>query len=260
MVFAFVRWKNIDLDSVRWINIDLGQVLTGSSGSERCVRPLLVVYHMAQPALPDFQPTWNRESVVLCPEPEDSKWPRVMDSSSGAGASQILKESSMRVIGLDPGLTRVGFGVIEGTPGRKPVLVTCGVIRTSANHGLGNRLLELYEDLDSLLEKHQPEEAGVEKIFFNINVRTAIQTAHARGVLLLALSRRGIAIHEYTPQAIKMAVLGYGKATKLQVQEMVSRTLSLEGLLKPPDTADAVAAALCHFYTLPHPKGRPRSA
>lgn len=153
------------------------------------------------------------------------------------------------MLGIDPGLATIGFGVVEGSHRLKVELVSCGVIRTQAGVDLPTRLLEVHQDITALIAKFNPEAAAVEQIFFNKNVQTAIAVAQTRGVILLALAQGGLPVAHYTPQAIKMAVIGYGKSTKQQVQQMVTRILKLPAPPRPDDAADAVATALCHFYT-----------
>lgn len=155
----------------------------------------------------------------------------------------------MRVLGIDPGLATIGFGIIEGPHRLKVDLVSCGVIRTKAGVELHQRLLEVHQDVTALIAKFSPEAAAVEQIFFNKNVQTAIAVAQTRGVILLACAQAGLPIAHYTPQAIKMSVIGYGKSTKHQVQQMVTRILKLPSPPRPDDAADAVAAALCYFYS-----------
>jgi crossover junction endodeoxyribonuclease RuvC len=153
----------------------------------------------------------------------------------------------MKILGIDPGSGIIGFGVIE--KGRHNVLVDAGVIRTTIGDDTASRLVELYEGLKELIAELKPDVAAVEKLFFAQNVTTAMTVAQARGVILLALAQSGVAVHEYTPLQIKMAMTGYGRATKAQIQEMVRVQLRLKSRPKPDDAADALAVALTHAAT-----------
>jgi crossover junction endodeoxyribonuclease RuvC len=155
----------------------------------------------------------------------------------------------MRILGLDPGIATIGYGVIEGDPPAGLVLVTCGCIRTDPSGTAGERLAEAYRDVVQIIAVHRPGLAAVESLFFNRNVSTAIGVGQTRGVLLLALVQAGVPVAEYTPLAVKSAVVGYGRATKSQVQAMVARILRLASPPRPDDAADALAVALCHRFT-----------
>ncbi|HYW49530.1 MAG TPA: crossover junction endodeoxyribonuclease RuvC [Gemmatimonadaceae bacterium] len=155
----------------------------------------------------------------------------------------------MLVLGLDPGTAVTGFGVVRGEGANNAVLVECGVFRTSPKHALADRLVELYDGVTELIERHRPEALSVESIFYARNVRTTITLGHARGVLLLAGARAGIPIHEYPPAEIKKAITGTGAATKEQVQYMVKTLLRLKTVPSPNDAADGVAAALTCILT-----------
>ncbi len=151
----------------------------------------------------------------------------------------------MRILGIDPGLAIVGWGVIDSEGGRfKPV--GYGSLRTPAHTDIGMRLQMIYADMKALIAEYHPHEISVEELFFNQNRTTGIAVAEARGVVLLAAAQCGIPVFEYTPMQIKQAVVGYGKAEKKQVIAMVTTMLRLKEAPKPDDTADAVAAALCH--------------
>ncbi|MDQ2973303.1 MAG: crossover junction endodeoxyribonuclease RuvC [bacterium] len=151
----------------------------------------------------------------------------------------------MRILGIDPGSGIIGFGLIELTKGR-PKLVDAGVIRTTIGEDPALRLKDLYESLSELIAEFKPDEASVESLFFAQNVTTAMAVSQARGVILLCLAQAEIVIYEYTPLQIKMAMTGYGRATKSQIQEMVRVQLNLKTKPKPDDCADALAAALTH--------------
>ena len=151
----------------------------------------------------------------------------------------------MRILGLDPGIATVGFGVVDTEKNRQK-LVTCGVITTPAHTPLTSRLDQIYTDLEELIKTYQPDVMAVEELFFNTNITTGISVAQGRGVVLLCAFRSGLRIYEYTPLQVKQAVVGYGRAEKKQVMEMVRRILGLPAAPKPDDAADAVALALCH--------------
>lgn len=151
----------------------------------------------------------------------------------------------MRILGIDPGVATVGFGVIDSERGKQS-FVRCGVITTPANTPLSSRLDRIYSDLGELISAFNPDAAAVEELFFNTNITTGISVAEGRGVILLACFHAGLPIYEYTPLQVKQAVVGYGRAEKRQVIDMVKRILCLSSAPKPDDAADAVAIALCH--------------
>lgn len=151
----------------------------------------------------------------------------------------------MRILGIDPGIATIGFGVIEHT-GKADKLINCGVITTPAHTSLSSRLEQIYDDVTQLLELFKPDVVSIEELFFNTNITTGIAVAHGRGVILLACRKAGVRVYEYTPLQVKQAVVGYGRAEKRQVMEMVRRICALPAPPKPDDAADAVALALCH--------------
>lgn len=155
----------------------------------------------------------------------------------------------MRILGIDPGTGILGFGVIDVTKG-KTQLVDAGVIRTPVHEDDAVRLLTIYEELTDIIAANKPTIMSVEKLFFARNVTTAMTVSQARGVVLLCGKQAGMEIFEYTPMQIKMAVTGYGKAEKKQIQEMVRVILGLDTVPKPDDCADAIAAALTHANTM----------
>lgn len=155
----------------------------------------------------------------------------------------------MRIIGIDPGTGILGFGIIEVTKG-KPVLIDGGVIRTPVKEDDAVRLLTIYEELTDIIADTKPDEMAVEKLFFSQNVTTAMTVSQARGIVLLTAMQAGIKISEYTPQQIKQALTGYGKADKKQIQEMVRVILNLKEVPKPDDCADAIACAITHSMTM----------
>ena len=151
----------------------------------------------------------------------------------------------MRILGIDPGVAIVGFGVIEAEHSRQS-LVRCGVITTPAHTQLSSRLNSIYNDLRELIDTFKPDAIAIEELFFNTNITTGIAVAQARGVILLACYQSGIPVFEYTPLQVKQAVVGYGRAEKKQVMDMVKRILRLQDVPRPDDAADAVAIAICH--------------
>lgn len=154
----------------------------------------------------------------------------------------------MLIMGIDPGLAIVGFGFVEKT-GSKLIPVQYGCIQTQAHTDSAVRLLEIYTSLGQLIDKYKPDAVAVEQLFFNRNVTTAMAVSQARGVILLVAAQRGLQIGEYTPLQVKQAIVGYGKAEKRQVQEMVRILLHLQVVPKPDDVADALAVAICHAHS-----------
>ena len=151
----------------------------------------------------------------------------------------------MRVLGIDPGYATVGFGLIDVQHGQYRML-NYGAVTTPPGIPFPRRLSILFDDMTQLLAQVQPEAVAVEELFFGHNITTGIDVAHGRGVILLAIERAGIPMFEYTPAQVKQAVVGYGKATKLQVMDMTKRLLYLQNTPRPDDAADALALALCH--------------
>ena len=151
----------------------------------------------------------------------------------------------MRILGIDPGYGITGFGVIESERGQSQLL-HCGAITTPAGMDFPARLEIIYEDMRKLLDKVKPDAVAIEELFFGQNVTTGIGVAQSRGVILLAIRQADVPIFQYKPMQVKQAVVGYGNATKHQVQDMTKRLLRLEKMPKPDDAADAIAIALCH--------------
>ena len=151
----------------------------------------------------------------------------------------------MRIIGIDPGLAIVGFGIIDKI-GSRLTPKQYGCIKTEAHTKEPLRLKQIYDAVTTLLKQYQPEVMGIEKLYFNRNVTTAFSVGQARGVILLAAEEAGIPVYEYTPLQVKQAIVGYGQAEKKQIQEMVRIFLSLREIPKPDDVADALAVAVCH--------------
>jgi crossover junction endodeoxyribonuclease RuvC len=154
----------------------------------------------------------------------------------------------VRVLGIDPGIAIVGFGFIDKI-GSKLVPVQYGSIQTEAHKDPAIRLKEVYDATKQLIDKYKPDSMAIEKLFFNRNVTTAFTVGQARGVMILAGVQAGLPIAEYTPLQVKQAVVGYGKAEKHQVQEMVKIFLKLSAVPKPDDVADALAVAICHAHS-----------
>ncbi len=150
------------------------------------------------------------------------------------------------MIGIDPGTSATGYGVVRRTGGRLSLL-ECGVIRTTAKAPLPLRIREIHDELDEVLGRFEPDAVSIEAVFQGKNVRSALVLGHARGAILLGAALREIPIHEYSPREIKKAVVGTGGATKDQVGFMVQEHLRLREPPRPSDAADGVAAALCHF-------------
>jgi len=151
----------------------------------------------------------------------------------------------MRVLGIDCGTERTGFGVVA-SDGRRHELLHHGVIRTSPRFGLERRLMEIAAGLRECIEIHKPEMAAVEEVFFAVNVKTALKLSHVRGVALLVIAEAGVQLAEYSPLEVKTSVVGYGRAEKQQVKMMVARLLSLKEEIPSEDACDALAIAICH--------------
>lgn len=155
----------------------------------------------------------------------------------------------MIILGIDPGLATLGYGVIEKDERGNCRALDCGVVTTPKEEGLPVRLAMLEEGLSKILDKFSPEAVAMEELFFSKNITTGIAVAHARGVALLTCVKRCGRLYEYTPMQIKQALTGYGRADKKQMQAVVASLLKLKSVPKPDDAADALAIALCHAYT-----------
>ena len=151
----------------------------------------------------------------------------------------------MRILGIDPGIAIVGFGLIESEPGRTKML-QYGAITTEAGLPLAKRLYQIGCDLEELITQLKPDVISVEELFFSNNITTGIAVAHGRGVILYTAEKLGVPLYEYTPMQVKQAVVGYGLAEKKQVMDMVRRLLKLKAVPRPDDAADALALAICH--------------
>jgi crossover junction endodeoxyribonuclease RuvC len=155
----------------------------------------------------------------------------------------------MRVLGIDCGGEYTGYGVVEMGGAGELVCLTCGAIRLSPREPLARRLARIYEELGTLIGKHQPDEVAIEGIFYALNVKSALKLGQVRGVAMLAAAAAGLEVAEYSPLTIKSSVVGYGRAEKEQVQHMVTRLLRLAEPPEPMDASDALAIAICHLHT-----------
>ena len=160
-----------------------------------------------------------------------------------------MTEGAELVLGIDPGTARTGYGLLEHAPSGELRLVAYGVIETVPDRPMAQRLLQLETELDRILREHPPAGAGVEKLYFDRNVSTALTVGQARGVVLLTLARHAVEVEEYTPMEVKQAVAGHGAADKKQMQSMVRLLLNLDEEPRPDDAADALAVAICHAHT-----------
>lgn len=174
---------------------------------------------------------------MLCPHSESSyKLPR--------GIIDLMK-----ILGIDPGFAIVGYGIID-YDGKKLTPIEYGAITTPAGQVISARLKTIYDETVKIIQQHRPDAVSIEELFFNTNVTTAIKVGQARGVLILAAENHNIPNFEYTPLQVKQAVVGYGRAEKKQVQQMVKLLLNLTQIPKPDDTADALAVAICHAHSI----------
>lgn len=153
----------------------------------------------------------------------------------------------MRILGIDPGYAIIGYGAVDTKTMKSEAY---GVIRTEAGIPIEERLAEIYDNMCELLRMFRPDHVAIEKLYFNTNEKTAINVSQARGVIVLACVKSGVKVYEYTPLQVKMSVVGYGRAEKLQVQDMTKRLLGLAKIPKPDDAADALAIALCHANSI----------
>lgn len=154
----------------------------------------------------------------------------------------------MRILGIDPGFAITGYSIIDYI-GNKFKLVTSGAILTEAHTSFPLRLEKIYNDLEQIITEFKPDAMAIEELFFNNNAKTAINVAQARGVILVVAKLKGVPIYEYTPLQVKQAVVGYGRADKIQVQRMVKMILNEENLPKLDDTTDSMAMAICHAHS-----------
>ena len=151
----------------------------------------------------------------------------------------------LRVLGIDPGTAILGYGLV-GHDGREYESLEHGVVRTAATDQLADRLVQIHTELHALINRLEPDHIAVEELFFSRNAKTAFAVGHARGVILLTVSERGLPLYEYTPMQVKQALVGYGAADKTQIQTFLKLLLHLEEIPKPDDAADALAVAICH--------------
>jgi crossover junction endodeoxyribonuclease RuvC len=154
----------------------------------------------------------------------------------------------MRVFGIDPGSDRTGYGCVD-SDGRRHRLVKCGTVRTGPAAAFPDQLRIIYRELSSLLAEYRPECVAIENIFHALNARSALKLGHARGVAMLAAIEAGVTVVEYTPAEIKRAIVGYGRAEKPQVAQMVKLLLGLDAIPRSHDATDALAVAICHLHT-----------
>src|SRR5215475_13995642 len=213
---------------------------------------------MAVPAEPARQPGPARPGRACAYRAEVTLW-RHAGAGAGTGGALAGKVATeqvfataggdrMRVLGVDPGLTRCGVGVIDGAPGRPLTMAAAGVIMTPAGHDVARRLLALEAGLEEWLDTHQPDAVAVERVFSQHNVRTVMGTAQAGAVAIVCAARRGLPVALHTPSEVKAAVTGSGRAGKDQVTAMVMRLLRMDAPPRPADTADALALAICHLW------------
>jgi crossover junction endodeoxyribonuclease RuvC len=160
----------------------------------------------------------------------------------------VIEGAAVRVMGVDPGLTRCGVGVVEGAPGTRLRLVDVSVVRTAPGDDIAHRLLGIETGIEALVEELRPDAVAVERVFAQHNVRTVMGTAQAAGIALLVAARRGLPVALHTPSEAKAAVTGNGRADKAQVIRMVTRLLALDAAPRPADAADALALAICHVW------------
>ncbi len=188
--------------------------------------------------------------VYYCRLPKRS---RIREAGRRAGPAKATeterKAKAMKILGIDPGYAILGYGIIEKTGNRfRPIHY--GAVTTPKEMPMDSRLEHLYDSLREIIDEYRPDAASIEELFFNNNAKTAIYVGQARGVAILACVKARIQIAEYTPTQIKQALVGYGRADKQQVQYMVRTVLNLPEVPRPDDTADALAAAICHGHSV----------
>lgn len=155
----------------------------------------------------------------------------------------------MRVLGIDCGTEYTGYGVVELLEDDTLRCLCCGAVKASPRHSMSVRLNTIFHEIDQIIQQHRPDNVAIEDVFYAVNVKSALKLGQVRGVAMLAASRAGLDVAEYSPLSIKSAVVGYGRAEKGQVQHMVARLLDLAEIPEPPDAADALAIAICHVHT-----------
>jgi len=166
----------------------------------------------------------------------------------------------MKILGIDPGLDRTGWAVLESAPSKSPRLLASGLIHTEKGVLLEKRLAEIYDALGDVIRGNNPDEVAIEEVFFSKRAETQANTTHARGVILLACEKLSLKISSYNPKTIKKAVSGNGSAEKSQIQRIVQMTLNLKEIPRPDDIADAMAAAICHVRVAPFKAALARAA
>ncbi len=169
-------------------------------------------------------------------------------------------DGAVRVLGVDPGLTRCGLGVVDGLPSRRSTMVAVGVARSDPALDVDQRLLAIEAQLEEWLERHAPDTVAIERVFAQHNVRTVMGTAQVAGIAMVAAARRRIPVALHTPSEVKAAVTGNGRADKAQVATMVTRLLGLDEAPRPADAADALALAICHLWRPAGALGAPQRA
>ncbi len=153
----------------------------------------------------------------------------------------------MRILGIDPGYATIGYGIVEYDNFHFKT-IAYGAVKTTPDKAFCDRICDIYDDINTIINKYRPDCVSIEKLYFNTNTTTAIDVAQARGVILLAVRKTGIEIYEYTPLQVKQSITGYGRAQKHQMMEMVKNLLQLKSIPRPDDTADALALAICHGH------------
>lgn len=172
-----------------------------------------------------------------------------MNSNPQRCETEVTLQTIMRVLGIDCGTEYTGYGVVELCPDDHLLCITCGAIKVSSREPMPARLSRISTRLEELIAEHQPDRVAIEDVFYAVNVKSALKLGQVRGVAMLAAASAGLEVAEYAPLSIKSAVVGYGKAEKHQVQQMVARLLNLEEIPEPADAADALAIAICHLHT-----------
>ncbi len=188
---------------------------------------------------------------MFAPSPRLRSVKNLERSSGQLAPVKTSGSSSITVLGIDPGLTRCGYAVLQVQGNTDVSLTSLGVLRTKPEDELPARLAEIAQEVEALLDQYQPTAVAVEHIFFQSNVRTAMSVGQVSGLVLSAAARRGIEVVQYSPNQVKLAITGWGGADKAQVQKMVKQRLKLNTIPKPADAADAAAIALCHIASSP---------
>ena len=188
---------------------------------------------------------------MFAPSPRLRSVKNLERSSGQLAPVKTSGSSTITVLGIDPGLTRCGYAVLQVQGSTDVSLTSLGVLRTKPEDELPARLAEIAQEVEALLDQYQPTAVAVEHIFFQSNVRTAMSVGQVSGLVLSAAARRGIEVVQYSPNQVKLAITGWGGADKAQVQKMVKQRLKLNTIPKPADAADAAAIALCHIASSP---------